>query len=190
MFVEMYPGPIEFTLIPLGANTRAATLVSIQTPAFDTLYGTGPALLLASIDATVMTAMVARPLQSRALEGTRADEDVHPADERVHFVALVREVAVITAGDAHIVDREGDRKESKKPPAPTVHGDICRNEDRRENRREPHEENIVPEYPWRALGCLLHRKSLSCSSQSYGSVQEKRHIIPDGFSLVQDQSDD
>lgn len=55
MLVSMKPGPIAFTRIPAGPSTRAAYLVSIQTPALDTEYAGAPASgCLAAIDAIVM----------------------------------------------------------------------------------------------------------------------------------------
>ena len=43
MCVSMNPGPTALTRMPMPASARAPCLVSIQTPAFDTEYATGPA---------------------------------------------------------------------------------------------------------------------------------------------------
>ena len=55
MLVSMNPGPMAFTRIPTGARLMAANLVSIHTPALETLYESVPAAgPLAAIDAMVM----------------------------------------------------------------------------------------------------------------------------------------
>jgi hypothetical protein len=63
------------------------------------------------INFCVVAAVIRAPLQKCALKRTGCEKNIEPFDQRMNIVTAVREIAMIAASDAHVIEDEANRKE-------------------------------------------------------------------------------
>ena len=119
--------------------------VSPQSPAFDAVR------VPVAVHVPVMVPVIRGPLQSRVLEGHRAEEEVNGLEQRMGDVALVGETAVVARRDRKADEAEEGQEENRFPPDDPARERVGGRAGDSDNRREGEKEDIEP-----VLLLLLH----------------------------------